>query len=345
MLSRATRNPPQRPRHRQRDKADSYSPSSSLSRAASYGRCKGAERSRSARLLSLQHRAVSTFWQLSGPSPLCRLLMLSYVLTCAVMSNTKTIKPPQRTAMRSERLLWRATRLGDDLFRWVSLWLFGDILYAVLPLLVLGTITLLLREPFDRFLEIKEWSFASIVLFGVGIKQFVRLKVVVQHTPHSYKLDTGIQWFVSLLVASVLVLALSILVEKGVIPKDRATYLGRAQLGLLVAALLLTGLSVVVTDMDSDWAGNLRGRFGHRWFFTCMSSELGRLEDQTGYVFKAIQKAARLGKLSVAEGDRDCERLVLVALSRLERIGEEATMMRRQLETAVKAAPAEPSKT
>jgi hypothetical protein len=75
--------------------------------------------------------------------------------------------------------------------RILSLWLFDDLLYAVIPILVLATITTLLGETFHDFLQIKEWSFATIVLFGVSIRRLIRLKVQIQQTSHSYKLERG----------------------------------------------------------------------------------------------------------------------------------------------------------
>jgi hypothetical protein len=56
----------------------------------------------------------------------------------------------------------------------------GDFLYAVLPLLVLSVVTTLVRRPFRDFLQMKEWSFATIVLFGTIIRRFALLKAETQ---------------------------------------------------------------------------------------------------------------------------------------------------------------------
>lgn len=65
-----------------------------------------------------------------------------------------------------------AVRQGEwgalKVHRLLSLWVFGDVIYAVLPLFVLATVTGLLREPLTHFLQLKEWSFATIVLFGAS---------------------------------------------------------------------------------------------------------------------------------------------------------------------------------
>ena len=133
----------------------------------------------------------------------------------------------------------------SDIHRLMSLWFFGDVVYAILPLLVLGMLYGLLDESFDHFLALKEWSFATIVLFGVAVRKFVRLKVEIHHTPRSYKLDTGVQLFIVCLIASVLVLALVILAEKQMFTDATMTRLGRAQLTLFVASVGAHLLSVI----------------------------------------------------------------------------------------------------
>jgi hypothetical protein len=82
---------------------------------------------------------------------------------------------------------------AEDCFRILSLWLFQDVIFAIIPLLVIAGIKVMFREDFAGFSLIKEWSFASIVFFGVAIRRFVRLKVRLQLAPHSYKLDAGVQ--------------------------------------------------------------------------------------------------------------------------------------------------------
>jgi hypothetical protein len=56
-------------------------------------------------------------------------------------------------------------------------------------------------------------------------------------TPNSYKLDTGVQIYVTLLIGAVLVLSLVVLAEKGVLPSKDMGVLGVVQLGLFAHAM------------------------------------------------------------------------------------------------------------
>src|SRR5437773_2026945 len=126
----------------------------------------------------------------------------------------------------------RTSEAVQSAHRTLNLWIFGDLIYAILPLLVLAAITALLGQSFEGFLGIKEWSFATIVFFGVSIRDLIRLKVRIQQTPKSYKLDSGMQMYVVFLIPSVLLLALVILSEKNILPKGHEKLLGASQLVL-----------------------------------------------------------------------------------------------------------------
>lgn len=133
--------------------------------------------------------------------------------------------------------------------RILALWLVGDVVYAMLPVFILTAITVLLGRPFDGFLEIKEWSFATIVFFGVSIRRFVHLKVAIQRTPLSYKIDTGLQLFVVCLVSAVLVLSLVVLKEMRAVDSACMRYVGHAQITLFVMGLLSLLISVLTEEV------------------------------------------------------------------------------------------------
>jgi hypothetical protein len=116
-----------------------------------------------------------------------------------------------------------------QIHRMISLWMFGDVMYALLPIATLWLITHVRGEGFVGFGLIKEWSFAAIVLFGVAIRRVIRLKTEIQRSPRSYKLDTAVQGLVLFLVMAVLVLALVILHEKGVAIGGNTEFLGFIQ--------------------------------------------------------------------------------------------------------------------
>jgi hypothetical protein len=158
--------------------------------------------------------------------------------------------------MSAASLLSSFSRLLRGLTRTVLLWLLGDVVFAVVPIAILAAITLLLGQPFDNFLLLKEWSFASIVLFAVSIRRLIRLKVNVQRTPRSYKLDTGVQLFVLLLVASTVTLTLVALAEQRVLPHSTTETLAYAQLCLFataVVSLLVATLAEERTGVSPPW--------------------------------------------------------------------------------------------
>src|SRR5688500_14014310 len=130
----------------------------------------------------------------------------------------------------AQNIPWRIRQF----LRTMSMWLFGDLLYAVLPLIVLAIVTTLLGKTMDDFLLLKEWSFANIVLFGVVIRKFIQVKVSAQLDVRSHTLDVGVQFYILLVIVSVLILALILLVEQGVIPHEAANGIGRAQMGLFI---------------------------------------------------------------------------------------------------------------
>jgi hypothetical protein len=135
--------------------------------------------------------------------------------------------------------------------RRLSRWFFGEVSYAILPLLVLAGITVLNDETFHGFAELKEWSFATIVFFGVTIRKFVRLKVEVQQSPTSHRLDAGIQAFIVCLVFSVLVLAFVVLKEKEIV--SAGFHIGAAQLIFFSAGAVSLFMAVATEDAAQQW--------------------------------------------------------------------------------------------
>jgi len=88
----------------------------------------------------------------------------------------------------------------------------GDVLYTVLPIIVYAIVRVTYRRQFDDFLALPEWSFASIVFYGLSIRRTTELRRLYKSSL-SYKLNIRIQVFVFLLIASVLALSLAIVVE------------------------------------------------------------------------------------------------------------------------------------
>ena len=129
----------------------------------------------------------------------------------------------------------------NRIFRVVSRWLFGgDVTYALLPLLVMGVASIAAPRTPEDFLSLKEWSFAAIVFFGVAIQRFIHLKVRIQQTPNSYKLDVGVQFYILLLIVAVLVLTCVVLAERGIFPASSFPLLEKGQLVMFFIGALAT---------------------------------------------------------------------------------------------------------
>jgi hypothetical protein len=104
------------------------------------------------------------------------------------------------------------TRQGRDLIRYcfkgevISIWIFGDVAFTVLPILIVAFLRLAFNKSFDGFIQQPEWSFATIVFFGLGIRQLREVKTDLQGDT-SHKLDVGTQFQLLWLIFSVLCLA------------------------------------------------------------------------------------------------------------------------------------------
>jgi hypothetical protein len=207
--------------------------------------------------------------------------------------------------------------------RLVSLWLFGDVAYAALPIIVLALLTALLGAAFHDFLLIKEWSFATIVFFGVSIRKLIRLKVEIHRTPMSYKLDTGVQLFVLLLIGAVLVLSLVILLEKGALPTIHATFLGALQMALFVLGLFSTFASVLAEDEHRRRTSRLPDGITRGWLLGELNSQLNHAADCLDHVLYALQRAPAIKSSStdgLVSARRNHEKEASSFLTALDRI-------------------------
>jgi hypothetical protein len=218
--------------------------------------------------------------------------------------------------------------------RLLSLWLFGDVAYAVLPIIVLAVITRLLGAGFDDFLLIKEWSFATIVMFGVSIRKLIRLKIEVQQTPRSYKLDTGVQLYIMLLIATVLVLSLVILLEKGILPERDARILGLSQIALFLTGLSSILVAVWVEEAFLSRASRLPKGISRNWLLRRLNWQLDRAANCIDYVLYVGERFPSL-QFSVPTNSvrarRDEERHMLLVLAGLERLDELLAAAKRRI--------------
>ena len=221
-------------------------------------------------------------------------------------------------AKRSEELLKKVF----SVHRIVSLWLFGDVAFAVIPIVTIAIINILLGVTFHDFLLIKEWSFATIVFFGVSVRKLIRLKVQIQQTPKSYKLDTGVQIYVLLLIASVLILSFVILGEKGVLVQQRAA-LGAGQLGLFLIGISSILIAVIVEEQYYKDEQTLPHGILKIWLVRRVIWHIEQANNSVSYAVYAMQQASEI-KFNKLEGDSrsqyEEERLHLRLRAEIERL-------------------------
>lgn len=185
--------------------------------------------------------------------------------------------------------------------RVISLWLFGDFMYAVLPIIVVAVVQLLIDADFARFALVKEWSFATIVLLGVTIRRLIRLKVKVQQTPRSYTLDTGVQAHIALLIGAVLVLALVIMVEHRLLTLINAVILGKVQVSLFAFSVLTLIIAIVAEEDTLQNVANLPSSVSRRWALRHTGYKVEQCEDAIEYVCFALDRVEKLSHVETSD--------------------------------------------
>lgn len=231
------------------------------------------------------------------------------------------------------RLGERIEMLFESMMKIFFLWLFGDVFYAVLPLITLLVVDGLTRVPLDHFWELKEWSFASIVIAGVLIRKFIRLKAVVQRMPGSFKLDSGVQMYVLLLICAVLVLGLVILAERGLFPPSVLAALSGAQ--VLVFALAAYGLllTIAAEEQGESWVPSWLSNRSRQLFMRRATRELYDSLKPLHYVMGALKKGEEWSPGTfhsdvATDGDRLSVKQMLLILEEIE---HSASQIRQRL--------------
>lgn len=115
-----------------------------------------------------------------------------------------------------------------------------DISPALLPIIIITLIRGMIFGNLRGWYSWPEWSFASIVLYGLAISRIIELKMGAQRDS-SYRLEAGSRLLVLLMVLAVITLSLAILSSQGV--RVEAKLLGVFQLALVVIAILMLALA------------------------------------------------------------------------------------------------------
>jgi hypothetical protein len=174
-----------------------------------------------------------------------------------------------------------------------GMWFFGDVAYAILPIITIATINLATGASFDRFLLAPEWSFAAIVFFGLSIRYLLEIKARFERE-QSYRLDTGTQFRVLLAIVSVLCLALVDMIDR-IRPHVNEGFIESVQIMLFVGGLgaLLSATVTKQSFMRARWA--IPHNMTRLRFMLHLENSLNTAIDNCDYFSYAVGKG----------GDRD----------------------------------------
>jgi hypothetical protein len=131
----------------------------------------------------------------------------------------------------------------------ITITLFGEIAFVILPLVVILLIRAFMNVPVGDMLLLPEWTFASIVVLSSGLDKFVKLKAEGQ-ADTSERMYVGIRIVTLMMIFAVLVLALAVARQHGLQINERL--LALSQITLLIMACLFL-LVAVYSAVDLAW--------------------------------------------------------------------------------------------
>ena len=115
--------------------------------------------------------------------------------------NKKIVEPkPRKTNKKKEPS--PKSRFWFEVF---SLWFMNEIVFIILPIVVILLIDIAFNNEIETVLLLPEWSFAAIVLYGVAISTTIELKVKYNNN-FSPKLFSGSKALTILLIGAVITL-------------------------------------------------------------------------------------------------------------------------------------------
>jgi hypothetical protein len=190
----------------------------------------------------------------------------------------------------------------EQRMRLVTVWFFGDVAYALLPLATIAIVRVIVKCDFTDFFSLKEWSFATIVFFGVTIRRLIRINA---DTPLSYKLDAGVQLFVLLLIGAVLVLAFVVLQET-----IKLTVISQNVVEFCQIILFLIGIGSIWYMTASEDRLRLRRvklprELGKAWMLRQIGMQFDRAYDVIWYINFGLDRVSELRDAEKPEDVRE----------------------------------------
>ena len=139
-----------------------------------------------------------------------------------------------------------STRFWFEVF---SLWFMNEIVFIILPIVVILLIDIAFSNHIQTVMLLPEWSFAAIVLYGVAISNTIELKSKY-HNDFSPRLFTGTKALTILLIGAVITLTLAVLRENSV--EISHAFIQSSQ-GVLFVHALFSVFLVVFAKQEHMW--------------------------------------------------------------------------------------------
>ncbi len=169
------------------------------------------------------------------------------------MSAEKTDKPLEAPSKGSRKSRKQSKKEPSPARRFwfevMSLWFMNEVVFTVLPIVVILLIDIAFSNRIENLLLLPEWSFAAIVLYGIAISNSIEMKA--QYSEElSPRLLTGTKAMTILLIGAVITLTLAILREKSV--DINAMFIQTSQ-AILFAHALFSVFIGVFTRQEYTW--------------------------------------------------------------------------------------------
>ncbi len=159
---------------------------------------------------------------------------------------SRPIEPQKSKRLNKKKEPKPSTRFWFEVF---SLWFMNEIIFIVLPIVVILLIDIAFSNHIQTVMLLPEWSFAAIVLYGVAISNTIELKSKY-FSDFSPRLFTGTKALTILLIGAVITLTLAVLRENNV--EISAAFIQSAQ-AVLFAHALFSVFLVVFARQEHYW--------------------------------------------------------------------------------------------
>ena len=181
---------------------------------------------------------------------------------------------------------------------------FNDVVFVVLPLAVIIFLRYALNNSLGNIFLMPEWSFAAIILYGTDITYFLELKVAYQGD-YSFKFYQGTRIHILLIIASVIILALTILSEQGL--NISHGLIQWAQALLFVSSIMLVLFSYQAKHEASYILSTLPTHITKRDYFLSLSKDIEEANEKLEHLLFALDKRPSLQLKTTNELIRSAE--------------------------------------